>query len=52
MCANGRCINMDGSFKCECDRGFLLSPTGFSCVGESQQAGVLLTAPVVNWAAL
>jgi hypothetical protein len=34
MCANGQCINMDGSFKCQCHSGFILSPSGHSCVGK------------------
>lgn len=34
MCANGLCINMDGSFKCQCKVGFILSPTGHACVGK------------------
>ena len=24
MCKNGKCINMEGSFKCECDLGWFL----------------------------
>ena len=32
MCSNGKCTNMDGSFKCECLAGFKLSPSGLSCV--------------------
>jgi hypothetical protein len=34
MCANGQCINMDGSFKCHCHSGFILSPSGHACVGK------------------
>ena len=33
MCANGKCINMDGSFKCQCHEGFVLSASGHSCIG-------------------
>nr|CAD7439562.1 unnamed protein product [Timema bartmani] len=32
MCANGLCINMDGSFKCQCNNGYILSPTGHACI--------------------
>ena len=32
FCANGRCLNADGSFRCVCDDGFALSPSGLSCV--------------------
>ncbi|KAK8752712.1 hypothetical protein OTU49_007100, partial [Cherax quadricarinatus] len=32
MCANGICTNMDGSFKCSCNAGFMLSPSGFACI--------------------
>lgn len=34
MCANGQCINMDGSFKCQCYSGFILSPSGHACIGK------------------
>jgi hypothetical protein len=33
MCAHGICINMDGSFKWQCQEGYALSPSGHSCVG-------------------
>ena len=33
MCANGICINMNGSFKCHCENGFKLSSTGYACIG-------------------
>ncbi len=33
MCAHGICINMDGSFKCQCQEGYALSPSGHSCIG-------------------
>lgn len=35
MCANGVCLNEDGSFTCLCKSGFLLAPDGRHCVGES-----------------
>lgn len=35
MCANGVCINEDGSFTCLCKSGFLLAPGGRYCVGEA-----------------
>lgn len=34
MCANGQCINMAGSFKCQCKPGFVLSSTGHACIGK------------------
>lgn len=34
MCTNGHCINMNGSFKCECNDGYTLSPTRNTCIGE------------------
>lgn len=39
MCANGVCLNEDGSFTCLCNPGFLLAPGGRHCVGEKLQAG-------------
>ena len=34
ICENGYCINMDGSFRCDCDQGFVLDSTGHTCIGE------------------
>ena len=34
MCNNGICTNMDGSFKCVCNPGYVLSSSGFSCIGK------------------
>lgn len=36
MCAHGICINMDGSFKCQCQEGYVLSPSGHSCIGNTK----------------
>ncbi|XP_056393271.1 fibrillin-2 [Hyla sarda] len=32
ICANGLCINTDGSFRCECPMGYNLDYTGITCV--------------------
>ncbi|XP_033634915.1 fibrillin-2-like [Asterias rubens] len=32
ICENGYCINMDGSFRCDCDQGFVLDSTGHTCI--------------------
>ncbi|XP_033109507.1 fibrillin-2-like [Anneissia japonica] len=32
ICNNGRCINMDGSFRCECDQGYQLDESKRNCV--------------------
>ena len=34
MCPNGRCINMDGSYKCVCKPGYKRSPNQQICYGE------------------
>ncbi|CAM4730920.1 unnamed protein product [Leuciscus chuanchicus] len=31
ICVNGRCINTDGSFRCECPAGYTLHHTGTRC---------------------
>ena len=31
-----KCINTDGSFRCECDEGYELNPDGKSCRGNLQ----------------
>lgn len=35
-CANGRCVNLEGSYRCECERGFKLSLDGKQCLGKGQ----------------
>ncbi|KAF2986134.1 hypothetical protein EK904_009662 [Melospiza melodia maxima] len=30
-CAHGQCVNLDGSFRCSCYRGYELAPDGKSC---------------------
>ncbi|TFK01273.1 type 1 phosphatidylinositol 4,5-bisphosphate 4-phosphatase [Platysternon megacephalum] len=32
VCPNGRCVNTDGSFRCECPEGLTLDGTGRTCV--------------------
>ena len=34
ICVNGQCINNQGSFRCDCPRGFTLGPDGRTCLGE------------------
>lgn len=33
LCRNGRCINTDGSFRCECNSGFLVTSDRKGCIG-------------------
>ncbi len=33
VCHNGLCVNTFGSFKCECQTGFMLSKDGRTCIG-------------------
>lgn len=38
MCENGQCVNLDGSFKCLCETGYTLSPSGKQCHGQSMRS--------------
>ena len=33
LCANGQCVNLDGTFECACDEGYAPSANGKSCAG-------------------
>lgn len=35
-CAHGQCINLDGSFRCSCYRGYEVAPDGKSCQGTEE----------------
>ncbi len=32
LCGNGRCLNTQGGYQCECERGFQLTPEGTQCL--------------------
>lgn len=36
-----RCVNLPGSFRCQCEPGFQLGPNNRSCVGEAVPDKVL-----------
>lgn len=36
LCKNGKCINTDGSFRCDCLPGYKLDSTGFSCIDDNE----------------
>ena len=33
-CPNGKCVNMDGGFRCKCNIGYELDETGSYCIGK------------------
>ena len=33
LCRNGRCINNDGSYRCQCTAGYVIDDTGRHCKG-------------------
>jgi len=39
LCTNGRCENLVGLFRCICDTGYTLDPTGGNCTGEFDYQG-------------
>ena len=38
ICRGGRCVNTDGSFRCECPVGYRLDPSGRECVDSDECA--------------
>lgn len=43
VCQKGRCVNTEGSFRCQCKAGFMSSPTGTTCVGMTQTHNINYT---------
>ena len=41
VCLNGRCENLDGSFRCVCNPGYRLSSDGAFCRGKCLACGTL-----------
>uniref|UniRef100_A0A4W3HSE0 Fibrillin-2 n=1 Tax=Callorhinchus milii TaxID=7868 RepID=A0A4W3HSE0_CALMI len=39
ICLNGHCINMDGSFRCECPMGYSLDYSGINCT-DTDECGI------------
>ena len=35
MCQNGVCMSVPGSFKCECNRGYVYDEEAHQCIGKS-----------------
>ena len=50
ICLNGRCVNVPGSFRCECERGYTHSADGTFCtdLDECQQGAVCQNGKCVN----
>lgn len=42
LCANGRCINTEGSFQCQCYSGFQRTQEGSHCEGTNRSAEMQL----------
>ncbi|UYV63504.1 FBN1 [Cordylochernes scorpioides] len=40
LCKNGFCINTDGSYRCECEDGYVLHPSGHFCIVSVCQTGM------------
>lgn len=42
ICDNGRCVNAQGGFKCECNQGYALDGDGKNCLGKRKRNKFLL----------
>ena len=56
ICDNGRCVNAQGGFKCECNQGYALDGVGQNCLGRRKRnkfllfmAGGLFLHPLHVW---
>lgn len=45
ICVNGRCRNMPGLFRCECNSGYELDRSGGNCTGKTSQQTSLAACP-------
>lgn len=51
LCANGRCINTLGSYRCSCNKAFKVDHTGTHCNGKQKPVVVLARLTTV-WLAI
>ena len=35
ICQNGKCVNTDGSYRCDCNPGYKIDSTGTICEGRN-----------------
>ncbi|KAL0149754.1 hypothetical protein M9458_054944, partial [Cirrhinus mrigala] len=42
VCTNGVCINVMGSYRCQCKPGYIASAAGTACVGMPQTLSIAL----------
>lgn len=48
MCDHGSCVNIDGSFKCICEPGYTLSPSGKTCIGKYRKSDLTAELFLIN----
>lgn len=49
VCTNGRCVNTQGSFRCECPEGLTLDGAGRTCVGVETYSFLKLFIALVDF---
>lgn len=37
VCQNGRCLNLQGGYRCQCQPGYRVSADGKRCIGKSDK---------------
>lgn len=40
VCLDGRCVNTEGSFQCQCDAGFTTNPERTACLGTQKHVSI------------
>lgn len=49
LCRGGNCLNIEGSYRCECPPGHQLAPNISACIGKEEGGRLDLVSPLCQW---